>query len=279
MKPFLLQVGEVLVDRGERRQAESAADFLQARRVAVLLDEIVEKVENFPLALGQWQHARTISNKKRKSTAEPHRLIFRPRPRSNVERGNSSEPSARRGTALSRRAGRALIHDVPTRCATCSHAIDDAASSGLPRGQPRRLRCHRPAASAAGLPAVLSLRRQSRRRQRPRAGRVRPRLSRPARLQGRCGVRHVAVSNRRERLSQSRRLAKRRRSTPLDDDATGRLAHEARPTRCFAASGGAKSVPRSRGCPKSSARRSSCASITRCRTSRCRACSVARLAR
>ena len=65
-EPFVLQIGEMLVDRCERRQTESTADFLQARRVAVLLDEIVEVIEDFPLALGQWQHARTIRKGKAK---------------------------------------------------------------------------------------------------------------------------------------------------------------------------------------------------------------------
>jgi hypothetical protein len=58
------------VHRRERGQAESSADLFQARRIAVLLDEIVQEIQDFLLALGQWQHARTISNKKRKSTKE-----------------------------------------------------------------------------------------------------------------------------------------------------------------------------------------------------------------
>ena len=64
---LFLQVGEVLVDRGERREAETAADFLEARRVAVLLDEIVEVIEDFPLTLGQWQHAGTDTQRKSES--------------------------------------------------------------------------------------------------------------------------------------------------------------------------------------------------------------------
>ena len=54
------------MDGGKRRQAEAATDFLQARRIAVLLDEIVEVIEDFPLTLGQWQHARTIRKGKAK---------------------------------------------------------------------------------------------------------------------------------------------------------------------------------------------------------------------
>src|SRR5919109_827009 len=53
--------------RGERGQTEAAADFLQARGVAMLLDEIVEEIEDLPLALGEWQHdARTIRKGKAK---------------------------------------------------------------------------------------------------------------------------------------------------------------------------------------------------------------------
>ena len=60
----------MLVDRGERREAETAADFLEARRIAVLLDEIVEVVENLPLTLGQWQHAADYTQRKSESKAD-----------------------------------------------------------------------------------------------------------------------------------------------------------------------------------------------------------------
>src|SRR5262245_21783428 len=79
---LFLQVGQVLVDRSERRQTETAADLLQAGRVAVLLDEIVEVVEDFPLTLGQWQHARTIRKQKAKVKSLPWQAYnFRPRRR------------------------------------------------------------------------------------------------------------------------------------------------------------------------------------------------------
>ena len=64
---LFLEVGEVLVHRRERREVEAPADFLQAGRVAVLLDEVVEVVEDLPLTLGQWLHgARTIRKGKAK---------------------------------------------------------------------------------------------------------------------------------------------------------------------------------------------------------------------
>jgi hypothetical protein len=56
----------VLMDRGERGQAKLPADFLEAWSVAVLLDEVVEEVEDFTLALGQWQHACNIRKEKAK---------------------------------------------------------------------------------------------------------------------------------------------------------------------------------------------------------------------
>ena len=67
MTALLLQVGQVLVDRRERRQAEAPADLLEARRVAVLLDELLQVVEDLALALGQWlQAAGTIRKEKAK---------------------------------------------------------------------------------------------------------------------------------------------------------------------------------------------------------------------
>ena len=56
----------MLMDRCERREIESPPDFLQAWRVAVLLNELVEEIEYFPLAFGEWQHARTIDKQKAK---------------------------------------------------------------------------------------------------------------------------------------------------------------------------------------------------------------------
>ena len=53
---LFLEVGQVLVDGRQRRQAEPAPNFLEAGRVALLLDEIPEVVENLALAFGQWLH-------------------------------------------------------------------------------------------------------------------------------------------------------------------------------------------------------------------------------
>ena len=57
----------MLVNGRQRREPEATPDFLEAGRVAVLLDEIVEVIKDFALALRQWQHgARTIRKGKAK---------------------------------------------------------------------------------------------------------------------------------------------------------------------------------------------------------------------
>ena len=67
---LFLQIGEVLVDRGQRRQIEAPADFFQARRVAVLLDEFVEVVENLALAFRERLHG-SLLRVRGEQTAEP----------------------------------------------------------------------------------------------------------------------------------------------------------------------------------------------------------------
>ena len=52
--------------RRQRRQAEAPADLFQARRVAVLLDELVQVIQDFALALGEWDHARHAMQRKAK---------------------------------------------------------------------------------------------------------------------------------------------------------------------------------------------------------------------
>ena len=54
---LFLQVRQVLVHRGQRREAEAPADFLEARRVAVLLDELVQVIEDLALPFGERKHA------------------------------------------------------------------------------------------------------------------------------------------------------------------------------------------------------------------------------
>ena len=63
MKPFFLKVGEMFVHGGQRREAEAAADFLEARRVSVLLDEVLQVVENFALAFGQREHVMALQSR------------------------------------------------------------------------------------------------------------------------------------------------------------------------------------------------------------------------
>lgn len=53
---FFLQVRQVLMNRGERREAESLADFLEAGRVTVLLNELIEVVQDFALSFREREH-------------------------------------------------------------------------------------------------------------------------------------------------------------------------------------------------------------------------------
>ena len=43
----------MFVNRVKRGEVEAPADFLEARRVAVLLNELVEVIENLPLSFGE----------------------------------------------------------------------------------------------------------------------------------------------------------------------------------------------------------------------------------
>ena len=54
------------MDRRERRKAETATDFLETWRVTVLLDELLQVVQDFALALGEWLHGARLPKKKRK---------------------------------------------------------------------------------------------------------------------------------------------------------------------------------------------------------------------
>ena len=53
---LLLEVRQMLVHRCQRGQAEAPPDFLEAGGVAVLLDEVVQVIEDFPLTFGKRQH-------------------------------------------------------------------------------------------------------------------------------------------------------------------------------------------------------------------------------
>jgi hypothetical protein len=51
----------VLVDGGQRREAELPADLLEAGRVAVALDELVQVIEDLALPFREWEHSRSPS--------------------------------------------------------------------------------------------------------------------------------------------------------------------------------------------------------------------------
>jgi hypothetical protein len=46
----------MFVDGGERRQAEAAPDFLEARCISMLLNELVQVIEDFALAFRKRKH-------------------------------------------------------------------------------------------------------------------------------------------------------------------------------------------------------------------------------
>src|SRR5437667_6615689 len=56
---FLLKVRQVFVYRGERREPKATADLLEARRVAVLLDEFIEVIEDLALPFRERKHRRS----------------------------------------------------------------------------------------------------------------------------------------------------------------------------------------------------------------------------
>ncbi len=51
----------MLVDRRERGKPEAPADFFEARRIAVLLDEVVQVVENLALAFRERLHRQLLA--------------------------------------------------------------------------------------------------------------------------------------------------------------------------------------------------------------------------
>jgi len=61
---FVLEIGDVFVHGGERAQSQTAGDFLVGGRVAVLLGEAGEEVDNLFLP-PCYSHAEIVANKKR----------------------------------------------------------------------------------------------------------------------------------------------------------------------------------------------------------------------
>ena len=72
-EPLVLQVGQVLVDRGQRGEAEVLADLLDGGRVALALDVAGQEIEDLFLSLGE-VHAllrfRTSGNERRRRSGE-----------------------------------------------------------------------------------------------------------------------------------------------------------------------------------------------------------------
>jgi len=61
---FILQVGDVLMDRGQGAKAEAAGDLFVRRGVAILLSKVGEKVDDLFLPPRD-SHAGIVANKKR----------------------------------------------------------------------------------------------------------------------------------------------------------------------------------------------------------------------
>ena len=146
-------------------------------------------------------------------------------------------------------------------------------------GRRRGVRSDRRAASPSRLSVVLPVRRQSRGRERSGAGCVRARLPRVAGLSRPLVARDVALSDWRECLPESRqredavhRGARRAAARRRADRVSGRPAPAS--TNARLASG-----RRSPSCRASSARRSSCGSITSCLTRKSPMCWEARSVR
>src|SRR6266850_7797541 len=55
-EPLLLKIREMLVHGRERRQVEASPDLLEARRVAVVLDELVQVIQDFALTFCERKH-------------------------------------------------------------------------------------------------------------------------------------------------------------------------------------------------------------------------------
>jgi hypothetical protein len=63
-EPFVLQIGDVFMDGGEGTETESTGDLFVRRRVAVLLREAGEEIDDFFLSPRD-SHAEIVANKKR----------------------------------------------------------------------------------------------------------------------------------------------------------------------------------------------------------------------
>src|SRR5205823_2562592 len=59
-EPLLLQVGQVLVNGGKRREAETPPDLFETRSIPVLTDEFVQIIKDLALALRKWEHCHLV---------------------------------------------------------------------------------------------------------------------------------------------------------------------------------------------------------------------------
>lgn len=87
-KAFVLEVGDVFVHGGERTQAQAAGNLLVRRRVAILLREAGEEVDNLFLP-PCYSHGDIVANKKRIATAS-EKIYLREVLRTAIGRGSNA---------------------------------------------------------------------------------------------------------------------------------------------------------------------------------------------
>ena len=150
----------------------------------------------------------------------------------------------------------AASRPVAWRGASDDHGRRRRPGPAVPRGRrDQRLRRAGRAAPPAGVSGVLSLREQSRGRERSRAGRVPACLSRPAHLQREFGLQYLAVSCR-VNVCLNRVSAKQATTEPLDQRELGDVRVEnCRIARCCGRNRRPPFAPRLPGCRKNSAPR------------------------
>src|SRR5262245_21189023 len=124
----------MLVNGRKRREVESPPDFLQARGVAVVLDELVQVIEDFRLPFGEREHFIPPVARRRADATGPR--VW--------SRWRDYNANRRRRSILSRIAPQRGTRAI-ARCASATQVLHS-------KSQPRRMRMkHRLSAMVVGL--------------------------------------------------------------------------------------------------------------------------------